>query len=264
VHDLLRLYDERVRATTLDQLPAGWTGERDGPLARCVLPHGTGFAMLIDDASGVSEAELAGLVDRTVGFFSGRKMAFEWKTYDHDRAELPALLLSRGAVAEPHEALVLGETAALAGPVVVPPGLTLREVRDHADFVGISALKAAVWHDESTWLATELESRVDSGEVRAFVVEDGAVTDGPRVVSAAWLEPLPGTGVAGLWGGSTLAEYRHRGCYRALLAVRANLAQELGYPVLQVDASDDSRPILTRLGLHVVGGTTPYQFAPTS
>jgi hypothetical protein len=255
VHDLLRLYDERVRATTLDRLPAGWTGERDGPLARCVLPHGTGFAMLVDDAGGLSEDELAALVDRTVGFFSGRNLAFEWKTYDHDRADLPALLLSRGAVAQPHEALVLGETAALAGPVVVPPGLTLREASESADFAAISALKTAVWNEEWAWLAPELESRAAAGEIRVFVV-----TDGPLVVSAAWLEPEPGTGVAGLWGGSTLAQYRGRGCYRALLAVRANLAQELGYEVLQVDASDDSRPILTRLGLHVVGGTTPYQF----
>lgn len=31
-----------------------------------------------------------------------------------------------------------------------------------------------------------------------------------------------------------------------------------GYTILLVDASDDSRPILERLGLHVVGGTTPY------
>ena len=29
-----------------------------------------------------------------------------------------------------------------------------------------------------------------------------------------------------------------------------------------VDASDDSRPILERLGLHVVGGTTPYVWTP--
>ena len=36
------------------------------------------------------------------------------------------------------------------------------------------------------------------------------------------------------------------------------LALDLGYDVLQVDASDDSRPILERLGLQVVGGTTPY------
>lgn len=35
-----------------------------------------------------------------------------------------------------------------------------------------------------------------------------------------------------------------------------------GYPLLQVDASNDSRPILERLGLHAVGGTVPYVVTP--
>ena len=49
-----------------------------------------------------------------------------------------------------------------------------------------------------------------------------------------------------------------QGIYRALVARRAQLAVERGHRILQVDASDDSRPILERLGLCVVGGTTPY------
>ena len=64
--------------------------------------------------------------------------------------------------------------------------------------------------------------------------------------------------MAGLWGGSTLAAYRGRGIYRALVSRRARIAIERGYSTLQVDASDDSRPILERLGLHVVGRTVPY------
>ncbi len=80
------------------------------------------------------------------------------------------------------------------------------------------------------------------------------------MVSAAWVRFEPGTPVAGLWGGSTLAAYRRRGCYRALTRVRARSALAAGHPLLQVDASDDSRPVLERLGLHVVGGTVPYRF----
>lgn len=74
--------------------------------------------------------------------------------------------------------------------------------------------------------------------------------------------PLPGTRVVGFWGGSTLAAYRGRGIYRALVAHRARIALDRGYTIVQVDASDDSRPILERLGLHVVGGTTPYVVSP--
>jgi hypothetical protein len=82
------------------------------------------------------------------------------------------------------------------------------------------------------------------------------------VVSSAWLTPTVGTRFAGLWGGSTLVDYRGRGIYRALVARRARDAVAAGYTLLQVDASDDSRPILERLGLHVVGGTTPYVWTP--
>ena len=35
-----------------------------------------------------------------------------------------------------------------------------------------------------------------------------------------------------------------------------------GYDYLRVDASEDSRPILQRCGLHAVATTTPYLFKP--
>ena len=72
----------------------------------------------------------------------------------------------------------------------------------------------------------------------------------------------PGTDFAGLWGGSTLPAWRGRGIYRALVARRAQLAVGHGYRFLQVDASDDSRPILERLGFVAVTTTTPYVWTP--
>ena len=255
--ELLRLYDEQVRATFDQRVPAAWTVTRDGPLARALTTH-DGFAMLTEDASGLSGAELAALVERTFGYFAERGQGFEWKTFDHDRADLGPLLLAAGAEPEEHEALILGEAAPLAGDPQLPTGLVLREVRERADFVRIGRLHSEVWDDDWTWLADDLASRLDDpvDPVRVFVVEDHDA--GERVVSAAWLAPMVGTRVAGLWGGSTLAAYRRRGIYRALVAVRARLALELGYDLLQIDASDDSRPILERLGLQTVGGTTPF------
>ncbi|MGH3226679.1 MAG: hypothetical protein ACRDPY_49715 [Streptosporangiaceae bacterium] len=43
---------------------------------------------------------------------------------------------------------------------------------------------------------------------------------------------------------------------------QADLAAERGVRYLQVDASDDSRPILQRLGFAAVTTTTPYVWAP--
>ena len=91
-----------------------------------------------------------------------------------------------------------------------------------------------------------------------FLVEDALKgPDGPAV-SAAWIRFHPGTGFASLWGGGTLPEWRRQGIYSALLAHRARLAKERGYEFLRVDASEDSRPILQKLGLHGVTVTTPY------
>jgi len=254
---LLRLYDDQVRGSFLDRLPAGWTGSQDGPLARALTPR-SGFAMLTRSADGLSGEELAALVDRTVGYFTLAGHWFEWKTFDHDRSDLIPLLRAVGAEAEEHEALVLGEAARLAAAPVLPRGLTMREVTSRADLGRIAAMESEVWGEDWSWLTEDLESRLaDPHEpARIFAVEDSEADD--LLVSAAWLVPLAGTSVAGLWGGSTLAAYRGRGVYRALVARRAQLAVELGYDVLQVDASDDSRPILERLGLQVVGGTTPY------
>jgi hypothetical protein len=88
------------------------------------------------------------------------------------------------------------------------------------------------------------------------------VEAGGRVVSAALLVFKPGTDFAGLWGGSTVLEWRGRGIYRALVAERAKLACARAVRYLQVDASDASLPILLKLGFEAVTTTTPYVWTP--
>jgi hypothetical protein len=63
-------------------------------------------------------------------------------------------------------------------------------------------------------------------------------------------------------GGSTLAAWRRRGIYRALVAIRAQRAAVRGVRYLEVDASDKSAPILRQLGFRAVTTTTPYVWTP--
>jgi GNAT superfamily N-acetyltransferase len=165
-------------------------------------------------------------------------------------------LRAAGFVPEDQETIVIGIAADLANDPVLPDGVALRQVTEEADFRRIAEMESAVWSMDFEWMVADLTARRDYTTILV------AEADG-EVVSAAWLVAKYGTGFGGLWGGSTLAEWRGRGIYRALVARRAQIAVELGVRYLQVDASDDSRPILERLGFTPVTTTTPYVWQPS-
>jgi GNAT superfamily N-acetyltransferase len=251
--ELLAAYDEHVRGSEYAVLDAGITAERDGPIVRLFGRH-RGFISAPRDL-GVDGAELDALIARQCDFFATRDESVEWKTRGHD---LPASITDRlaaaGFVPEEQETVVIGLAADLAGGAE-PVGVVIRQVTEDADFRRIAEMESAVWGMDMTWLAEDLIAR------RAYTKVLVAEADG-RIVSAAWLVAKYGTEFAGMWGGSTLAEWRGRGIYRALVARRAELAVKLGIRYLQVDASDDSRPILQRLGFTPVTTTTPYVWTP--
>ena len=261
VTELLAAYDAQVRDRVPDPLPDGATVEREGPLVRFLGFAGRGF-VLYRDLAGLEGAELDELIARQVRVFAERGETFEWKLHGHDRPEdLSQRLLAAGFVPEEMETVVIAPVAAIAADVPLPEGVSLREVTSREDFLRIAGLEEAVWGpaDQETWLVEMLESEraVDPDAITIVVAEAGAT-----VVCAAWIRFEGGTEFATLWGGATLQEWRRRGIYRATVAYRANLAAERGFRYLEVDASDDSRPILERLGFQAVTTTTPYVWSP--
>jgi GNAT superfamily N-acetyltransferase len=136
-------------------------------------------------------------------------------------------------------------------------------VTSRSDFERIAALEQTVWGDEDQrgWLVEMLESgrSVDPDALTILVAEAGT-----SVTSAAWIRFEGDTEFATLWGGATLPEWRRRGIYRATVAYRARLAAGRGFRYLETDASDDSRPILERLGFAAVTTTTPYVWSPST
>jgi GNAT superfamily N-acetyltransferase len=259
--DLLGLYDAQVRARVPDTLPAGATVERDGPLVRFSGLAGRGF-VLYRDLGGLEGAELDELIARQVDAFAARGERFEWKLHGHDRPEdLPERLRAAGFVPEETETIVIAPVAEIASDARLPEGVSLREVTSRADFERIAALEQAVWGDEDEPSALvgmlESERAADPGALTIVVAEAGST-----VVCAAWVRFEIGTEFATLWGGATLPEWRRRGIYRATVAYRASLAARRGFRYLETDASDDSRPILERLGFAAVTTTTPWVWSP--
>ncbi|GAA4252149.1 GNAT family N-acetyltransferase [Dactylosporangium darangshiense] len=257
VGELLRLHDEQVRGTVAERLPKNWVPSRDGPVLRVTTPaRGIVFGQGLGDMPG---DELDALIARTVEFYAAKGLAFEWKTYGHDRADLTERLAAAGLVADPTETVLVGLAADLVDAGVAPDGIDIRATTAPDDLRRIADLQSEVWGSDWSWLAGDLADRIESGPDNIVVLVAEA---GSTVVSTAWLVVLPGTEFASLWGGSTLFGLRGRGIYRALVARRARIAVERGIRYLWVDASDDSSPILQRLGLRAVTTTTPWVWTP--
>ena len=134
-------------------------------------------------------------------------------------------------------------------------------MRARDDLDAIAALESAIWGDDRGWLADSLEAEL-AADPAALSIVVAECADG--MVSAGWVRFVAGSRFATLWGGGTLPGWRGRGIYRALVAHRAVLAREHGSRYLQVDASEDSRPILQRLGFVAVTTTTPFTWTPPS
>jgi GNAT superfamily N-acetyltransferase len=259
---LRRAYDAQLRPEMPEPLPRGVTVERDGPLVRIHGLESGGF-VTYRDLEGLTGARLDELIARQRAIFAERRESVEWKLCGHDEpADLADRLRAAGFEPQERETVLIGPVAPLAAALpVTPEGVRLREVTTRVDLDRIAEMESAVWDADRSRMADTLEKEIAADPLSLTVVVAEESETGP-VLSAGWIRYAAGTHFATLWGGSTLAPQRGRGIYRALVAHRARLADVRGYTMLQVDASDDSRPILERLGFVPVTTTTPYVYTP--
>ena len=212
------------------------------------------------DLDGLDGGELDELIARQVRIFAERAEPVEWKLHGHDRpADLPERLRAAGFAPEDTETVMIAPVSMLGTEASLPDGVVVREVSGPVDLRRIAQMEQGIWGDDHGWVVDDLgeERAADPDGLRIFVAEAGDV-----VVCAGWIRFPSGTEFATLWGGATLPAWRGRGIYRALVAYRARLAAERGCRYLEVDASDDSRPILERLGFVALTTTTPYVWSP--
>jgi GNAT superfamily N-acetyltransferase len=253
---LLRAFDDQARVAEWTILDPGATVHRDGPVFRVSWPRRRGFVGGPPEL-GVAGAELDALIARQRDFFAARDQGFEWKTWGHDTpADLPERLVAAGFESEGRETVLVGLAEEMTAPVQLD-GIVVREVTEEADVHRLAATATEVFGRKHDWLVEHLMEKKDDPNIVGVIAQ----ADG-RVVSSSRIEIVPGTEFAGLWGGGTLAEWRGKGIYRALVAYRARLAVERGIKYLQVDATEDSRPILERLGFVTVTTTTGYGWKP--
>ena len=254
-HDQIRLRDRDAEAENVI--------ERDDLVHRNYPPDATLPGAMIESPEGLGD-DPDEVIARQRDFFVGRGQRVEWKTYSYDPpADLGQRLEAAGFTREEEEALILGELAVLSGlGTEVPAGLRLRAITAD-DRPRVAAFQEQIWGAGKGWISERhfAELAAVPELMHGCLVE--RVADG-LVVTASWVRLTAETDFCGLWGGSTLPEFRRQGLYRATVAYRARHAVQSGWRYVRVDASPNSRPILQRLGLHQVATTTPYILDPSS
>ncbi len=254
---LLAAYDDQLRTDA--ETPGAATVTRHGPLRLVTFPGGRGF-VTYRDLGRADAAAIAQLVAGALAHFRADPeiSRAEWKTRGHDHAPgLSEALLANGFTAEEPESIMIGGARRLAVDVPLPEGVTLRPVTGAADVRAMIAMQDDVFGDPGgDEMADAVLRRLTGGDPMELWV---AEAEG-RMVSAGRLEPVAGTGFAGIWGGATRPEWRGRGIYRALTAARARSALRLDKTYIHSDSTEYSRPILERSGLVKVSTTTPYQW----
>ncbi|MCM2387748.1 GNAT family N-acetyltransferase [Streptomyces albipurpureus] len=250
--DLLRLFDRQLRREAPPDGP-GTRVERVGDVVRQTGADSDWNGVIW---SGLDRDTADAAIAEQTRHFTALGHSFEWKLYGHDEpGDLGDRLLRAGFLPEPTETLMVAPADALATEAVLPDGITLDEVTTPAGVDLMIDVNERAFATRSPWLKERLLGQLGQDTVTMTV----AMADG-RPISGARLEMRPGTKFAGLWGGGTLPEWRGRGVYRALVAHRARVAAARGARFLQVDASDQSRPILQRLGFAPLTTTTPYGY----
>ena len=146
--------------------------------------------------------------------------------------------------------------------VHLPESVSLREVTSRADLQRIARARAGGLGGRGPAELACRHARVGAGG-RSSMRSRSWSQRPVRPSSAPRGSQKKKTEIATLWGGATLPEWRRRGLDRAtVVAYRATPACRAWLPLPRTHASDDSRPILERLGFTAVTTTTPYVWSP--
>ena len=198
--------------------------------------------------------EIDRVIDEQIRHFESLGHDFEWKVFSHDYpSDLVDRLGARGFEIEEEETILVLDLQNVPDKLLQPVSRNVRRILDPSGIDDVLMVENTVWGEDMGWLGDRLRQQLR--ETPDYVSVYLAYVD-ERPVSSAWITFHAGH-FAGLWGGSTLEEYRGQGMYTALLAARVQEARARGVSYLTIDASSMSRPIVEKFGFQVITMTTP-------
>jgi hypothetical protein len=195
-----------------------------------------------------------------IAYFSSINKSFVWRAYEDDRPkDLSARLELAGFSHIGTSELMIAQASDVATGAQLPDGVSLVRANDEVGIGRLIEVHEEVFKiDQSDLRRTLLAQRSAAPALNELVV---AMADGVPV-SAGRVQFFPNSDFAGLWGGSTLFEWRSKGLFRSIVAYRAHVAVERGYPFLYVIASKYSRPIFQRLSFESLGSVATFKWQP--
>ncbi|WP_377890688.1 GNAT family N-acetyltransferase [Alkalihalobacillus sp. R86527] len=242
-NELRTLFDNEMRQNVT---PPGFRREETDHVIRHVSLHSSesGFIIYAEVTSENAIKVIKGEQSR----FGELNQGFEWKVYSYDEpSNLVDLLQEEGFEKGEKEALMV--IALTEDHFLLSHDTSI--VKEISDVEGINAimkLEETIWNESFADLGERLwRDFTETNALRLY-----GIYEDDELVSAAWMY-LEGENFSSMWGGSTLPAHRKKGHYTALLAARAKKAMELGHPILTVDASTMSEPILQKSGFERLG-----------
>ncbi|MCP4179400.1 MAG: GNAT family N-acetyltransferase [bacterium] len=197
------------------------------------------------------------VIENEINYFKKKSKSFEWKVYGTDLPpNIGEKLISHGFIKEEKESFMVFDLQKNAdrfsnGSTNCVKISNLNGINDAAK------VHEQVWNCDLSDFKTNLIAQFNHSPDSLSIY---VIYDGDRPVSSARITYNGDSPFAGLWGGSTLAEYRGKGYYTDLLNVRANEAKKRGIKYLTIDASDMSRPIVEKHGFQYITDTRPYEY----
>jgi hypothetical protein len=216
-------------------------------VVRLVDLHGT-FSWVLYSQLTTENAD--SVIAGEIAYFAALGHDFEWKLYAHDAPnDLKERLISQGFTVGDEEAIVVLPISEAPPELFVSGEHDVRHITDPDNLGDILTIENTVWGEDHSSLVEYLaaEKRAAPDMLSIYI----AYVDG-KPASCAWTRFAPNSQFASLWGGATIAQYRGRGIYRALVAARAIEARQRGIAFFCVDASPMSRPILERFGFQTI------------
>jgi hypothetical protein len=236
---LLCLFDEEMRR-----------GITYPDMRKDILPWGVRFVRPAPGMSFITyyqldERSAEAAIQEQIAYFKALDQPFSWTVYDHDApAGMEERLLAHGFEEEEPGALMVLDLSRAPAALFEPTEADIRPIDQRAGLEDVIHVMEGVWGGNFDWMRERMGVHLEIPgylNIYAAYIED-------QPASAGWVYFHPGSPFASLFGGSTLAEWRGRGLYSAILARRAQEAQRRGVHYLTVETSPMSRPIVEKHG----------------